>query len=173
MTGSERVMQINEMVDAMKDIPLFKDIANDNTKMESLASIMEFRKYKKGDYIFKEQEKGDELFILTSGSVRVCKTTRQNEEYTITDLSSDLNVFFGEIALMDNDVRSASIKVLEDCEVLAMGREKFVKLGDKEPGICLPITRVIAGILCNRLRSMNEDVILLFDALVNEVQEDD
>ena len=102
--------------------------------------------------------------------VRVCKNTTLNDQYTIVDLKSEWNVFFGEIALMDNDERSASVMVLEDCEVLVMDREKFDELGDRHPEICLPITRVIVKRICMNLRNVNNDVIMLFDALVNEIQ---
>ncbi|PCI25317.1 MAG: Crp/Fnr family transcriptional regulator [SAR324 cluster bacterium] len=154
----------------LKDFSLFKDFSHRDKEIAVIASIMEPRHYKKGAYIFRQGDQGKELFILTSGSVRVCKNTTQNEEYTIVDLKSEWNVFFGEIALMDNDERSASIKVLEDCQVLVMNRDQFNELGRDYPEICLHVTRVIVKIICGRLRSMNDDVILLFDALVNEIQ---
>lgn len=162
---------MQETINLLKDIPLFRDIANDEAKMVALAEIMSQKTYKKGSYIFKEKEPGNELYILTSGAVRVCKNTLENEEYTIVDLKAENKVFFGEIALMDNDVRSASIRVLEDCNALIMNREKFEALGNKHPEICLPITRVIAKILCGRIRNANQEVILLFEALINEIQE--
>ena len=114
----------------MKDFALFEHVANDIEKMRKVVSILQPLKIKAGEYIFKQGDHGEELFILTSGAVRVCKNTKQNEEYTIVDLKAEYNVFFGEIALMDSDERSASIKVLEDCEVLVMAKNKFTELGD-------------------------------------------
>ena len=162
---------MQEIIDHLKKIPIFKDIADDETKISAIAEIMEKKTYRKGSYIFEEKEPGDELYIITSGVVRVCKKTLQDEEYTIVDLRAENKVFFGEIALMDHDVRSASILVLEDCNVLVMEREKFERLGDLRPEIGLPVTRLIAKIICERLRNANKDVILLFEALVNEIQE--
>ena len=107
---------------------------------------------------------------MKTGEVRVCKTTKQNEEYAIADLSAKNNIFFGEIALMDNDLRSASIKVIQNCSVLIIHRDKFIQLGDQHPEICLPITRSIATRLCRNLRSANENIIDLFEALVSEVE---
>ena len=138
--------------------------------MKKVAVILESRKISAGEYIMKQGDKGDELFILISGAVRVCKNTKKNEEYTIVDLKAEYNVFFGEIALMDNDVRSASIKVLKDCEVLVLKKDRFITLGNQHPEICLPITRTIGTKICSNLRNANNDVILLFDALVNEIQ---
>ncbi len=160
----------NELIDRLKDFTLFENISDDDKKMEKVVAILEPRHIKAGEFIFKQGDHGEELFILTSGSVRVCKTTKQNEEYTIVDLKAEFNVFFGEIALMDSDERSASIRVLDDCEVLVMAKNKFTELGDEYPEIGLPITRVIVKRICSNLRNVNNDVILLFDALVNEIQ---
>lgn len=157
-------------IERLKNFALFEDIADDNQKLEKVVSILKPQTMKAGDYIFKQGDHGEELFILISGAVRVCKNTKQNEEYTIVDLKSEYNVFFGEIALMDSDERSASIKVLEDCEVLVMAKDDFTSLGNDHPEIGLPITRVIVKRICSNLRNVNNDVILLFDALVNEIQ---
>ncbi len=159
-----------ETINRLKDFSLFEDISDNNEKMEKVYDILEQRHIKAGEFIFKQADHGEELFILVSGSVRVCKTTKQKEEYTIVDLKAEFNVFFGEIALMDSDVRSASIRVLEDCEVLVMAKDKFTELGNQHPDIGLLITRVIVKRICSNLRNVNNDVILLFDALVNEIQ---
>ena len=159
-----------DTIERLKDFALFEDIAHDDDKMRRIASILEPRQIKAGEFIMKQGDHGEELFLLLTGAVRVLKNTRQNEEYTIVDLKSEYNVFFGEVALMDSDVRSASIKVLEDCDVLVMAKNKFFELGNKFPDIGLPITRIIGKKICSNLRNVNNDVILLFDALVNEIQ---
>jgi len=163
-------MDKDQTITKLKNFSLFADISGDEDKIEKIAEILEHRQIKNGEYIFKQGDNGDELFILMSGKVRVCKKTKTDEEYTIVDLKSEWNVFFGEIALMDNDERSASILVLEDCDVLVMEKEKFEALGNQYPEICLPITRVIIKRICKNLRNVNNDVILLFDALVNEIE---
>lgn len=163
-------MTSEDIINRLKDFALFEDIAQSHEKMVRVADILEPRHIKAGEYIMKQGDQGDELYILMSGAVRVCKNTKQKEEYTIVDLKAEYNVFFGEIALMDSDVRSASIKVLEDCDVLVMGKDHFIEMGNHYPEICLPITRTIGKKICSNLRNANNDVILLFDALVNEIQ---
>ncbi|MCP4753533.1 MAG: cyclic nucleotide-binding domain-containing protein [Proteobacteria bacterium] len=163
-------MNSKEIIDRLKDFSLFEDIADNDENMNKIAAILDPRHIKAGEYIMKQGDHGEELYILMSGSVRVCKNTKQNEEYTIVDLKAEYNVFFGEVALMDSDVRSASIEVLEDCDVLVMGKDKFTELGNEHPEIGLPITRIIGKKICSNLRNVNNDVILLFDALVNEIQ---
>lgn len=163
-------MDLKETIDRLKYFALFEELKNDDEKMEKVVSILESRNIPKGEYIFHQGDDGDELFILMSGVVRVCKNTKNEDEYTIIDLKSDWNVFFGEIAIMDNDVRSASILVLEDCHVLVMKKNDFVELGNQHPSIGLPITRVIGKKICQNLRNVNNDVIMLFDALVDEIE---
>jgi CRP/FNR family cyclic AMP-dependent transcriptional regulator len=163
-------MTKEEIINRLKDFALFEDIAHNHDQIKRVAAILDSRHIKAGEYIMKQGDQGEELYILMSGAVRVCKNTKQDEEYTIVDLKAEFNVFFGEIALMDSDVRSASIKVLDDCDVLVMGKDKFIELGNQYPEICLPITRTIGKKICSNLRNANNDVILLFDALVNEIQ---
>ncbi|NQU63374.1 MAG: cyclic nucleotide-binding domain-containing protein [SAR324 cluster bacterium] len=163
-------MTKDEIIKRLKDFAIFETISHDGEQIKRVADILDLRHIKAGEYIMRQGDRGEELYILVTGEVRVCKNTKQNEEYTIVDLKAEYNVFFGEIALMDSDVRSASIKVLEDCDVLVMGKDKFIELGDQHPEICLPITRTIGKKICSNLRNTNNDVILLFDALVHEIE---
>lgn len=163
-------MKQEEIIERLKDFSLFENISDQKENLEKIAAILDLRHIRAGEYIMKQGDRGEELYILITGAVRVCKNTKQNEEYTIVDLKAEFNVFFGEIALMDSDVRSASIKVLEDCDVLVMEKDKFDQLGSQYPEICLPIIQTIGKKICGNLRNANNDVILLFDALVNEIQ---
>lgn len=161
------ILQINEQ---LKKFDLFNKIAENQEKLSKVSAMLDHRKIDAGKYIFKQGDEGQEFFILVSGSVRVLKSTKQKEEYTIIDLQSEGNVFFGEIALLDNDLRSVSIKTLEDCEVLVLSQERFTELGDEHPHIALLIMRAIAKGVCGNLRDLNKDVVLLFDSLVNEIE---
>ncbi len=160
----------SKILERLKQFSLFADIAEDEIRLRQVASVMKFRSGKMGEYLLNEGDEGDELFLLLKGKVRVIKHTKQNEEYTIVDLEASYNVFFGEMALMDQDVRSASILLLENSDFMVLNRADFTELGNKFPDIGLPITRKINKMLIDRLRHVNDDVILLFDALVDEVQ---
>jgi CRP-like cAMP-binding protein len=114
---------------------------------------------------------GDELYIMKTGAVNILKKTREDEQYTVVRLESKegMVIFFGELALLDNDKRSATVTADSDCEFLVMKRDDFINLGNEHPELCLPITREISKILASRLRKANQDIITLFEALVNEV----
>lgn len=161
---------IDEIIQKLQGIVLFKKFKDNPEELKKLAEIMEPVYFKKEQRIIQEGDEGDCMYILKSGNVLISKKTLENEEYTIVTLSGEMNVFFGELALLDEDKRSASITALTDCEVWAIRRSDFFNLGEKEPYLCLIITREIAKLLAQRLRKTNTDVITLFEALVQEVE---
>jgi len=157
-------------VSILKNIVLFRDFKGDIEVLKKIEDIFEERKAKKGSVIIKEGELGDELYIIKKGSVSILKNTLQNEPYTVVNLSADQNVFFGEIGLLRNDKRSASVVAEEDCVFMVTNRSRFNDFGEKEPYIGLLITRQIAKILAERLSKSDQDVVTLFSALVSEIE---
>jgi CRP-like cAMP-binding protein len=113
------------------------------------------------------------MYILNQGRVRIEKDTLEKERYTVATLTHKMNVFFGEIALMDNDIRSATVITETDCECYVIKQEDFENLGNQQPHIGLAITREIAKIICSRLRKSNQEYINLFEALVYEIEKSD
>lgn len=160
-----------EIIKTLKEVPIFKKFADNRAELEKLAAIMDYKKAKKGSVIIREGDEGDTLFILKSGAVNILKRTLEKEEYTVVRLESKKGsvIFFGELALLDSDKRSATVVADTDVELLIIKRNDFIKLGDKYPHLGLPITREISKILASRLRKANQDIITLFEALVQEV----
>ncbi len=163
--------EISEIVKTLKSVSIFKTFASSDDELERIAKILTRKTVKKGDLVIREGDEGNTLFIMQRGAVSILKNTLEDEQYTIVRLESKDNMvlFFGELALLDNDRRSASIFAESDCEFLVLTREDFVELGDHYPHLCLPITREISKILATRLRRANSDIITLFEALVEEV----
>jgi CRP/FNR family cyclic AMP-dependent transcriptional regulator len=155
----------------LKQIPLFDEIKDDNQNMSSLSKIIQIKQYSKGDYIIKEGQIGSEMYIVYHGGVEIQKKTRAGDNYTVVRLKADQNVFFGELALIDDDKRSATVIATEDSTFLVISKKDFIQLGNKNPSIGLPITRAIARILAERLRKTTLDMLTIFDALVSEIQE--
>ena len=157
-------------LDKLKQVSFFSMFENDNEMIERIAGMCTRRRYRKGKYIIREGDYGDELFIVLSGEIEIIKNTLQNEQYTVTTLNADEGgVNVGEIALIDNDRRSASVLAKTDCECLVINRDDFIKFGDENPTAGLAITRSIASQLCANLRKSNTDIITLFSALVEEI----
>ncbi len=160
---------MNENLSILKNIVLFKDFQEDINILKKIEKLFVERKAKRGDTIIKEGDVGDELYIIKNGSVRILKSTLQNEPYTVVLLSADQHVFFGEIGVLLNDTRSATVMAEVDSTFLVTNRRKFADFAEKEPYIALKITRQIAQILAQRLLKTNQDVVTLFSALVSEI----
>lgn len=153
----------------LKKIVLFKDFKDDPAVLKKINQLFVEKKARKGSVIIKEGDVGDELYIIKKGSVRILKNTLQNEPYTVVLLAEEQNVFFGEIGLLLNDRRSATVVAEDDSVFLVTTRDKFKKFGESESYVALLITRQIAQILARRLFKTNQDVVTLFSALVSEI----
>ena len=160
---------MSENLAILKNIVLFEDFKDDEKVLRKIDQLFTEREAQKGEVIIKEGKEGDELFIIKEGCVRILKNTLQNEQYTVVILSADQHVFFGEIGLILNDKRSATVVTECDSKFLVTNREKFMEFGEKEPYIALKITRKLSHILCRRISKSNEDVVTLFSALVTEI----
>lgn len=158
------------VLDILKRIALFDDLKEDESAMEILSKVFASRSFKGGDTIIKEGEVGSEMFIVATGAVEILKRTRAGDNYTVVKLLASYNVFFGEMALIDDDRRSATVTATEDSDFLVVDKKAFLKLGNDYPHIGLPITRAISKILAGRLRKTTEDMMTIFDALVGEIQ---
>jgi CRP-like cAMP-binding protein len=106
---------------------------------------------------------------MMQGSVRIVKTTLQNEPYTVVILKESENVYFGELALIDNDRRSATVIAESDCDLICLTRKNFQSVCEDNYELGFRVLMQIAKKLSTSLRKMNQDVITLFEALVSEV----
>lgn len=166
-------MDQREIIEKLKEIELFKGVKDDEARLTRLAGIVSVRHCKAGHRVIGEGEEGSELYILNKGTVEILKRTLDNDLFTIVKLRDNEEVFFGELALMDEEFRSASVVADTDCEFLVINRDDFNRLGEEDPWLGLLVTRAIGRALSARLRKTNKDLIILFEALVGEVAESD
>ena len=164
-------MAEQEIIEKLKRVKLFNTIEGDEGRLANLARIVTWQECKAGDEVVSEGIEGRDLYILYQGKVQVQKRTLDQELYTITTLTDQEDAFFGELALMDREVRSASVTAVTDCEFLVINRDDFNRLGEEDPLLGLLVTRAIGRELSKRLRRANKDIIILFQALVEQVAE--
>jgi CRP-like cAMP-binding protein len=166
--GNEAEVSSN-LLGRLKRISLFSDICDNGEYMACLLEICRMKSFKSGEQIIAEGDLGSGMYILNKGAVTIRKRTRSGDTYTVVNLRAEDNVFFGELALIDDERRSATVVAREDSECLEITKSSFIKLGNEYPGLGLPITREISRILASRLRKTNEDLMTIFDALLNEL----
>ena len=101
--------------------------------------------FKAGSIIFREGDEAHELFVIKSGQVRI-----QIGNRTVTELAADS--IFGEMALIDNEPRSATAIAVTDVELVAVSEKQFLFLVGQTPYFALKMMRVLA----QRLRATNK-----------------
>ena len=101
--------------------------------------------FKAGSVIFREGDEARELFVIKSGEVRI-----QIGNRTITDLGPDS--IFGEMALIDNEPRSATAIAVTDVELVPVSERQFLFLVSQTPFFALKVMRALA----QRLRATNK-----------------
>ncbi len=158
-------------IDKFRHISLFASIKDNDAALSAVASLFTTAGFSAGSIVVTEGETGDTMYIIKSGKVDIVKKTTQGDPYTVASLSSDGHGFFGEMALVDDDKRSAGVVCTTDCEFYALTRSRFLDLGNSNPAIGLALTRELTRSMSSRLRKANADIIVLFDALVGEVAE--
>uniref|UniRef100_A0A914WFZ1 cGMP-dependent protein kinase n=1 Tax=Plectus sambesii TaxID=2011161 RepID=A0A914WFZ1_9BILA len=121
--GMERHTQL---MDFLKKVEIFRNLSDD--RISKVADVLDQDYYAEGHYVIREGEKGDTFFILTSGQVRVTQMIEgETEPREIRVLKQ--GDFFGEKALLGEEVRTASVIALAPgVEVLTLDRESFLKL---------------------------------------------
>jgi CRP-like cAMP-binding protein len=149
---------------------LFHEIGEPEA-LSDLAAAFELQRAHAGTVVLREGDEGDAMYVIKQGRVRIEKHTPAQDSYTVTFLDENGTGFFGELALLDRDLRSATVVAETDCEFLVISRARFEAFGDRHPRAGLVISRKIARNLAARLRRANMDIITLFTALVHEVEE--
>ena len=156
------------------NIQLFADFntenQNDREILKAVYDNLSVKKYKAGEVIIKEGEIGDLFFILYSGQVLVTRDTPAGDVIALATLNSEQNIFFGEMAIISNDQRSATVRANTECTTLTISGKKFLELCDQEPVLGYRVLGVLARRLANTVRETNKDKAILYEALCNEIE---
>ncbi len=150
-------------------IYLLQDLAGEELK-ELLASARS-KQIAAGEIVIQEGEPGDSLFIMCQGEVEITKrlTLVLDEEVpkerVMTRLKAEDGVSFGEMALLENDARSATVTALSDCRFLELRRQDFLDFIDRKPQTGCRLLLRLAQLLSQHLRKTDQDVVKLTTAL--------
>jgi CRP-like cAMP-binding protein len=110
------------------------------------------RNYNAGDGIFREGDMGREMYIIQSGRVKITKQLKDGAEKTLVILGP--GDFFGEMAVIDKDVRSANAVAMEPSLLIALDEEIFEMHMQTNP----KIVKKILKNLTSRLREANQQI---------------
>ncbi len=150
----------------LQGLPLFS--LPDPEALADLAAVCQMQRTRAGEVVLEEASEGDTMLVIVSGRVRVEKKTLHQDSYTVSFLET--GNFFGELAMLDRDRRSATCVAETDCDFLVIHRDDFIAFGDRHHAAGLTLTRRIASRLADRLLTANDEIVTLFTALVQEVE---
>lgn len=135
-------------IDTLRQVPLFESL--DNETAAELCRLLESLDRKAGTCLFRAGDDGDAMYVIERGKVRICVRTTQGHELTLTELGR--GDFFGEMALLDGQKRSADAVVAEDALLAVLSREHFLSFVRSSPNVALELLTALA----NRLRHTDE-----------------
>lgn len=162
--------QLQSHIEWLNRVRLFADIREMPEAIAALAGIMERKTYADGLNILEEGCEGADAFFLMQGRVKVLKSTTGGDLFPVAELDASDHPFFGEAALLQTDRRMATIRAETTCHCLVLHKQRFDAFCHAHPQWALPITLRIARVVLERLHKANNDVVLLYNALVGEVK---
>lgn len=137
-----------EMIDSLRQIPLFAQV--EEFDFEDICASLIERRYPTGTVVMEEGMLGDFMYVIWEGRVKVTKASKDGRE-RILDLR-EAGDFFGELALIDDGPRFASVITLEPTCLLALSRATFLDLLSRSSGL----SRAVMHSLTERLRRADE-----------------
>lgn len=161
----------------LKDIALFKDLPDN--KLSKLMTILRKVTFVENQIIMQEGDVGDTMYIILDGTVEVAKSLvigsgddeSVEKNKVFTRLSGEHHAVFGEIALLEESQRTATIKAVTDCVMYEMKKNDFLALAEKDYELGYRIVLNLARIVSARLRKADEDTVKLSTALSIVLQE--
>lgn len=120
--------------------------------MVPFAELMRERTYPKGSVILFEDDPGDALYLVASGQVKVVLIGEDGREVILSVLGE--GAFFGEMALLDDEPRSAHVIAMEDSVVLALRREDFRARLRTSPEVAIALLKELS----RRLRRADDQI---------------
>jgi CRP/FNR family cyclic AMP-dependent transcriptional regulator len=134
----------------LKAVPLFAALAEE--QLATLARCMTVHTFPRSTFVLRAGEKADDLYVMLSGRAKVLMLNEEGHEIILAVIGA--GEFFGEMGLLDDHPRSASVQALERCELIRVSKLDFMRclLGNVEFGMGL-----ILG-LVRRLRAAERQI---------------
>jgi len=141
----------------LKNNLIFKGLSQ--KELNKAVEFLHKRSYRKGEEIVSFGEPGFALYIIVEGSVEVLVPATSSESSKFIKIDTlKKGEFFGEMALVTESFRTATIKCVEDTEVYVLTRSALENLIECQPEIAAKILYNIAGVIAERLKKLNEQL---------------
>jgi CRP-like cAMP-binding protein len=137
-----------DTIDVLADVPLFSELGRE--ELGRVADVTVTRSFPAGTTVFREGDDSDTCYIVRTGHARAQREHVDGRQITLATFGP--GDIFGELALFDDERRSATIEAIDDLEVLAIAGRDMRRLMTRHGDIAVKL----ASALGRRLRAANE-----------------
>ena len=141
---------IAQTADFLATVPLFQEL--ERVELIKFGELVRERSYPRGSVILFQDDPGDSLYILRTGRVKVVLIGEDGREVILGVLEPGAH--FGELALIDDQPRSAHVIAMEDAQLLILRREDFRRRVDANPTVAWALLCELS----HRLRRADEKI---------------
>jgi NNP family nitrate/nitrite transporter-like MFS transporter len=134
----------------LKDLPFFSQLTDEQRKEVARLGVMQ--SVLDNQVVFRQGDPGDTLYVILSGAVKVSHMDNQGRESELARLKA--GDFFGEMALIDGEPRSAGVSTVAPCQFFCLGRHDFLTFTSKSPWM---LANLLVG-LSTKIRQSIEKV---------------
>ena len=139
-----------DFVDGLGNTTLFKLLTP--SELQLVCEAVVEKKFQRGDNVFEENQEGDTMYLINSGTIKITKRMGDKDVEVITLYAGD---FFGEIALFDRVGRTGTARALEDAALVELSRDNFARLISRNPYAGIKVLYRIIQDMAKRIQRMN------------------
>ncbi len=143
--------RVSEKVQALKKVPVFSGLSE--KELVEIKKLVHKRTYQAGEHIFKHLAPAEGMYIIISGAVEIYIETNGTNNVLAELKEPD---FFGEIALLDDEPRSAGAVATQPSVLLGFFKPDLLSLMERNPVLSNKILTNLGSVLAERLRKTNE-----------------
>ncbi|MEK7743558.1 MAG: cyclic nucleotide-binding domain-containing protein, partial [Elusimicrobiota bacterium] len=144
----------HESVLSLREVDLMRKF--DEGMLEAMKGCLREASFKAGERVFAKGERGDELYLIRRGKVRILLPLEGGKTYHLATLAQ--GDFFGEVSFLDHDARSASAVASTPVEIYAFSRARFDELARSQPDMGVRVFARLARALALRLRQTDGEL---------------
>ncbi|HIE27493.1 TPA: cyclic nucleotide-binding domain-containing protein [Candidatus Poribacteria bacterium] len=141
-----------DMASALANVPIFSEL--NKREIQKIVRIAHKRKYKEGEEIVQKGQPSAGMYVIMRGEVKVTRRSDEGIEIRLATMSE--GDFFGDVGLLDNAPRTATITAITPSQVIGLFRPELLQLIERDPKLASKILFKLAQIVAVRLRVTNE-----------------
>ena len=142
------------VIDLLRNVAIFKDL--DDGELARVSEVCREQTFVSGEYVFREGESGNRLYLIVEGEVRISRTIPGSGEEALAVLKK--GAMFGEMAVFDRSERSTDAISNGGTRCLTISRSDFELLLDFNRDLAYKVLWACVRMLSGRLRSTNDSL---------------